>query len=377
MKKTSLFEEFKASMKPKIKELKFMLDRVSRSPLSIIGASMVLFFATIAILAPVLAPPFPSWDVAKLPDPYFIPRAGYKPEPSLPSPQYPFGLTEGSYDLYYGCVWGTITAWRVGIYVVGINIIIAIIVGSISGYYGGIVDEALMRFTDIILAFPGLILAMAFIAALPSTLTFELVHLAWILLIIFAPITLINLIRRQRRPASIFGAITIICIIGITILPGDISSFKLINLKLMQLDKVLTALVLVGWPSYTRLLRGEVLRVKNEDYIEAAKAAGCSDLRIIVKHLLPNSIYPLLIAATLDIGAIVLTAAALSFLGLGSESGYADWGRLVQESTNYVTSTTYWHTYLIPGVFIVGFCLSWNLLGDALRDIFDPTLRRR
>jgi len=302
--------EFKKGIPPTVKELKFTLNRVKKSPLSIVGAAIVIFYAVVAILAPVLAP-----QVTR--DPYEMPHEGWSPVPRPPSPDHIFGTTTQQYDIYYGCIWGTRTAFRVGFMVVGIALLIGLLLGSISGYYGGIVDELLMRFTDIIYAFPGLILAMAIVVALGR-----------------------------------------------------------------GLDNVLLALVLVAWPTYARVTRGEVLKIKQEDYVEASKAAGCSDFRVIVRHILPNSIYPILIMASLDIGAIVLTAAALSFLGLGSGSAYADWGQLVANSRDYITGSwgnpfAYVHAFMIPSMFIFTFCLGWNLLGDALRDILDPTIRRK
>jgi peptide/nickel transport system permease protein len=296
---------------PRIKELKFTLKRIKETPLSLVGLAIIIFFTIIAIAAPVLAPPRFGRD------PYIIPRYGYFPEPQPPSPEHPFGTTEGQYDLYYGVIWGTRTAYRIGILVVSVSALIGIIIGSLAGYYKGIVDEILMRLTDIILAFPGLILAMALVVA--------------------------------------FG-------------PG--------------LNSITLALILVGWPTYARLIRGEFLRITSEDFVEAAKAIGCSDFRIIVKHVLPNAIFPLLVVASLDVGAVVITAAALSFLGLGAPEGYADWGQLIALSRNWITGTTdnpfaYWHTYTIPGLFLFFFVMGWNLLGDAFRDILDPMIRRR
>ncbi|MEM1550450.1 MAG: ABC transporter permease [Thermoproteota archaeon] len=296
---------------PRIRELKFILKRIRENPLSLAGLAIIIFFTIVAIAAPVLAPPRHGRD------PYIIPRAGYFPEPQPPSPEYPFGTTEGQYDLYYGVIWGTRTAYRIGVLVVAISALIGIIVGSLAGYYKGAVDEVLMRLTDIILAFPGLILAMALVVA--------------------------------------FG-------------PG--------------LDSITLALILVGWPTYARLIRGEFLKITSEDFVEAAKAIGCSDFRIIVRHILPNAIFPLLIVASLDIGSIVITAAALSFLGLGAPEGYADWGQLISLSRNWITGTVdnpfaYWHVYTIPGLFLFLFVMGWNLLGDAFRDILDPMIRRR
>ncbi len=307
--------EFKKAMLPTMREFKFMMKRVKKSPLSIIGITILAFYAVVALLAPVLAPPVKD-------DPYLMPRdkeyfKKYGVTPVPPNEKHIFGTAYEQYDLFYGCMWGTRTAFRIGFMVVGISLIIGVSIGIVAGYYGGVVDELLMRFTDIIYAFPGLILAMAIVIAFGRSLT-----------------------------------------------------------------NVLLALVIVGWPTYTRVIRSEILKVKEEDYVEAAKAVGCSDLRVMVKHILPNSVYSVLIMASLNIGAIVLTAAALSFLGLGATTDFADWGQLINTSQPYIMGTVadpfaYWHTYTIPGLFIFIFVLGWNLLGDAFRDILDPTIRRR
>jgi len=156
----------------------------------------------------------------------------------------------------------------------------------------------------------------------------------------------------------------------------------LVPMGIQRLDAVMLAFVLVGWPSYTRVIRGEVLRIKNEDYVEAAKSIGCSDFRVMLRHILPNSIYPIIIMASLDIGTIVLGVAALTFIGLGAPEGWADWGQLIAYSRNFIYGKPdnpygYWYTFVIPGLFISLFTLGWNLLGDAFRDILDPTIRRK
>ena len=314
----SRLKEITAEIQPTIRELKFSLSRLKKSPLSIVGFSIIMFFVLIAILAPVIAPPgHPTQGN----NPYRMPQDGWSMVPRPPSEQHPFGTTRAQYDLYYGCIWGTRNAFYVGIWVTFSALAVGLAVGILAGYYGGIIDELMMRFTDIILAFPGLILAMAMVAVLVPT--------------------------------------------GVS-----------------RVDAVLLALVLVGWPGYTRVIRGEVLRVKTEDYVEAAKAVGCSDFRVIFKHVVPNSIYPILIMASLDIGSIVLTVAALSFLGLGPQEGTADWGQIINFSKDYImghptNKFLYWYTFTLPGLFIFTFVLGWNLLGDALRDILDPTLRRK
>ncbi len=312
------FQRFRTEMQPRMKELRFTLKLVRKSPLSMIGSGVILFFVILGALAPVLAPP---GDMSQAGDPFMMPKDGIKLIPQPPSPKHPFGTMEGQYDIYYGCIWGTLTAFRIGLSVIGGSLIIGLVIGILAGYYGGWIDELLMRFTDIILAFPGLILAMALVVVL-------------------------------------------------------------VPLGIERLDAVMLAMVLVGWPGYSRLIRGEILRVKNEDYVEAAKSVGCSDLRIISRHVLPNSVYSVLIVSTLDIGTMVLFAAALSFLGLGAKPGYSDWGQIISLSRNWIYGSPqnpyqYWYTFIIPGLFISFFVLGWNLLGDALRDIFDPTLRRK
>ncbi|MEM2913986.1 MAG: hypothetical protein QXH91_01100 [Candidatus Bathyarchaeia archaeon] len=174
------FEELKISMRPMMDELKFSLRRLRKSPLSIAGIIIILIFVFIAVFAPVLAPPIDPRD------PYTIWRDGFYPDPRPPgspvidsyivergwSVHY-FGTTGGEIgqlDIYYGCIWGARTAFRVGLLVVVIALIIGLLTGCLAGYYGGIIDEVLMRFTDIILAFPGLVLSMPYFCSFTSTL---------------------------------------------------------------------------------------------------------------------------------------------------------------------------------------------------------------
>jgi peptide/nickel transport system permease protein len=314
----AVLEKERIEMQPRIKEIKFTLKLVRKSSLSIVGASIVGFYVFMALFAPILAPPgSPSQGG----DPMQMPHVGMSQIPVAPSAQHPFGTMQGQYDIYYGVIWGARSALRIGVYVAGGSLVIGLVIGILAAYYGGWMDEVLMRLTDVVLAFPGLILSMALIVVL---------------------------------------------------VPNGFA----------RLDAVMLSLVIVGWPGYARLIRGEILRIKNEDYVEAAKSVGCSDLRVIGSHVLPNSIFPVLIVFTLDLGTIVLAAAALSFLGLGATLGYADWGQIIALSQNWIYANpgapfAYWFTFIIPGIFISMFVLGWNLLGDALRDILDPTLRRK
>lgn len=292
--------------------LGFMFYQLRRNPLSIIGITLILAFILTAVLAPVIAPPPEGHR-----NDYQIPRSGFSPTPTPPSSEHPFGTTEGQYDILYGVIWGTRSAFRVGVLVVGSVLVLGIVLGSVAGYFGGLVDEVIMRVTDVFMAFPALILAMAITVALGPSL-----------------------------------------------------------------NSVTLALTAVSWPSYTRLIRGDILAVREEDYVEAARGVGSSHFRIIVRHILPNSIYPTLVMASLDIGAVVLSAAALSFLGLGAPEGYADWGQMIGYARNWIVGPpgdpmAYWYAVVIPGLFILFFVLGWNLLGDAFRDILDPRLGKR
>jgi len=291
---------------------RLMARQLARNPLSLMGIIIIVIFIIIAIFAPLIAPA-PEGHL----NPYMIPRDGYVATPQPPSQNHIFGTTEGQYDIFYGVIWGARSAFRVALVVISITLLVGITLGSLAGYFGGVLDEIIMRITDIFLAFPTLILAMAIVAAMGPSLR-----------------------------------------------------------------SVMIALTAVWWPSYARLIRGDILQVREEDYIEASRGLGASSGRVIVRHVLPNAIYPCLIMASLDIGAVVLSAAALSFLGLGVPEGYADWGQLTSFARNWMVGPPgnpfkYWYAVITPGAFILFFVLGWNLLGDAFRDILDPRLARR
>jgi len=225
-----------------------------------------------------------------------------------------FGMIDGR-DIFYGVVWGTRTAFKIGLIVTIFSTIIGLIIGSISGYYGGWVDEVLMRITDVFLSLPFLV-----------------------------------------------AAIVITTILG------------------TGLDKVMIAMIIFGWMGTARLIRGNILQVKEEQYILAAKALGVKDFFIIMRHVIPNTIFPVVIQASMRMGSLVITAAALSFLGLGAPTGYADWGSLLNYSRDWILGAQgevfkYWFALIYPGIAMVLFVLAWNLLGDALRDTFDPRLK--
>ncbi len=296
---------------PRLREFKFTLRRIFGNPSAIIGFTLLLFFAGVALFAPQIAPPKYAHN------PYMMPHKGFSPTPKPPSETNIFGTTSGQYDIFYGAVWGTRTAFKIGLFVVGIAVLIGVSLGAVSGYYGGIVDEILMRITDVMWAIPTLVLAMAIVVA--------------------------------------FGR---------------------------GLDKIMIALALIQWRWYVRVIRSEILTLRDQDFVQAAKIMGVSDLKIILRHILPNSIYPILIMASMDMGSMVITVSFMSFVGLGAPKGFSDWGQMVALARNYIVGPPddplkFWYTIVIPGGCIVLFVLAWNLIGDALRDAFDPKLRRR
>jgi peptide/nickel transport system permease protein len=314
----------KKNMAPRLREWRFSLFLMRKSPLAVVGLVIVIAFLVIAIMAPVLAPPYDADD------PTYIPRDWQTPKPpgaetTVRVDGEPtnwtmiFGSGKLGIDIYYGVIWGTQTSIYISVLVVAIAAIVGIVLGAIAGYFGGVVDELLMRITDVFLSIPGLILAMAVAAVLSRSL-----------------------------------------------------------------ENIMLALIVVWWPPYARLVRGQVLSIRENTYVEAAKAVGSKKSRILFNHVVPNSLAPMLVAATMDLGVVVLVAAGLSFIGFGVPAGTAEWGKLISDGQEMFLSKFYyqgvaynpWWMWVFPGIFIFLFVMGFNLFGDGLRDILDPRLRR-
>jgi peptide/nickel transport system permease protein len=223
----------------------------------------------------------------------------------FPTPDHPLGADRLGRDMLSRVIMGARPALIVPIGVVLFAVLIGAPLGAIAGYKGGWVDEVIMRITDLFLAFPSLLLAMAIASAL----------------------------GRGLQNAAI-------------------------------------ALVVSWWPWYTRLVRGVTISLRERYFIEAAQATGVRDSVIILRHILPNTISPILVQATVDLGTVILAMGGLAFLGLGTQPPSPDWGLMVSEGRDFILKQ--WWISTFPGLAIFVVVLAFNLLGDTLRDIFDP-----
>jgi peptide/nickel transport system permease protein len=265
------------------------------NPLMAIGAGLAVLLLVVAIFAPVLSPHPTDAGTATHPTQALL----------APSADHPFGTDHVGRDILTRVLYGARTSLRIAALVLVLAALVGVPLGIAAGYFGGWIDDVIMRVTDVFLAFPALLLSLALAAVLTPSV----------------------------------GNATL-------------------------------AIAVTWWPWYARLARGAATQVAGRGYIESARALGVSPLRILGRHVLPNATTPVLVQMSLDVGGIILTAAALSFLGLGAQDPTPEWGLMVSQGQGYLN--TQWWFPVFPGVAIVIAALAFNLLGDGLRQALDP-----
>ena len=275
---------------------RYFIKRFSReSPLNVVALGLIVVFFFICIFGTLLAPYDPL-------------RPAIQDKLVGPSSAHLLGTDELGRDVLSRVMAGARISLGIATLILIIAIPVGTLVGVFAGYYGGLIDEVLMRVTDIFLAFPAIILAMAIAAALGP-----------------------------------------------------------------NLRNTVIALTLVYWPWYARLIRGQVLQIKERDYVDAGRAIGVGTPRLIMRHILPNAVAPIIIQATIDVGFAVLATAGLSFIGLGAQPPSPEWGAMISNSRTYFREA--WWYFTFPGVALTLTVIGFNLLGDGLRDYFDPRTR--
>jgi peptide/nickel transport system permease protein len=270
-----------------------------RDRIAMLSITVLVLMVLVAIFAPWLTP-YPDQGRG-------TPNIATKLQP--PSTDHPFGTDPLGRDMLARVMFGARTALIAGITIQVVATLFGTVLGAVAGYFGGWVDEAIMRITDVFLAFPPLLLAMTI--------------------------------------ASV----------------GEPS-----------LRNTILAITLTWWPWYTRLVRGQVMSVREREYVKAARGVGVSDLKIIFRHVLPNVMTPILVQSTLDLGAAILTVSALSFVGLGVPPPTADWGAMVNEGRIYIQNGRWW-VPTFPGLALFMTIMAFNLLGDGIQLAANPKAR--
>lgn len=270
--------------------------RLARDRLALLGLVILVMMALVAISAPVVARH----------DPVEIDPVNKLERPTL---EYLMGTDNLGRSIWARVVWGARLTLGTATLAMVMILLIGVVVGLVAGFYGGQVDNVIMRVVDVVLAFPSLILALAI--------------------------------------AGMLGP-------------------SLVN--------VLIGIVLVGWATYARVVRGMVLSVREKEYIEAARALGIPPRQLATRHILPNVISPVVVLASLDMGGLLLSISALSFLGLGAQAPEPEWGRMLNDARPFMQIAP--HTMIFPGLAIFLSVMAFNLLGDGLRDALDPQGRK-
>lgn len=272
------------------------MQRFARNKSALVGLSLVLILVVLAVLAPWLSP-------------YSYEKIDIINAFAKPSVAHPFGTDDLGRDILSRMMYGGRYSLSIGIFSVVISAVFGIFAGSVAGYFGGQIDNIIMRLIDILQSFPQILLAIVISAALGT-----------------------------------------------------------------GYDKCIIALGISGIPVFTRMMRANILTIRSMEYIEAATSINCRDSRIIMKHIIPNAFSPLIVQISLSLAYSVLSAASLSFIGLGVQPPNPEWGAMLSAGRNYITN--YPHMVLFPGLYIMICVLAFNIIGDALRDALDPKLRK-
>ncbi|MGE0103890.1 MAG: ABC transporter permease [Blastocatellales bacterium] len=268
-----------------------------------IGLIIIVLFFIVAIFAPLIAPYDPVAQKQ---------FTGDQPieERLRPTTEHPFGLDDLGRDVLSRVIYGARISMQVGVLVVFISALIGIVIGSVSGYYGGWVDRFFSGFLfNVFMAFPSILLAIAMVAFLGPSIR--------------------NLIM---------------------------------------------ALSVIGWVGYARLMRGQVLKVREYDFVTAARAVGAGDLRILARHILPNAVQPIIVQASLGMAGAVLSEASLSFLGLGVQPPTPSWGVMLNDARSFLNVAP--HLLIFPGLTVMLTVMAFNFVGDSLREMLDPKQKR-
>ena len=270
-----------------------------KDKLAVVGLVIIVVTIAVAVLAPHIAP-YPAQGLGD---------SNLKERFQAPSTHHLMGTDNQGRDILSRVIYGARIPLIISFTVTAVIVIIGVPLGGIAGYYGGRVDEVVMRITDVFLAFPSLILAITFVAFLGASIR-----------------------------------------------------------------NVMIAIVVSWWPWYTRLVRGVAVSLRERPYVEAARTMGVRNLTIIWRHILPNAFGPVIVQMTLDIGTVILAAAALSFIGLGAQAPTAEWGLMISEGKDYILQQWWIGTFAGLAIFIL--VLAFNFVGDGLRDVLDPRSKR-
>jgi peptide/nickel transport system permease protein len=282
------------------REVQIILRLIVTNPLSLVGLAIIVIFVLVGIVGPYIAP-YPK-QAEGAPD--------LVHQLLSPNWQFLFGTDELGRDIFSRIIFGARISLVTSASVVASAVVIGMPLGAVAGYYGERLSAVIMRITDMFLAFPPLLLALAVAATLGGSM---------------------------------------------------------INAVL--------ALIVTWWPWYTRLAYSQALATRNLPYVDAARAIGVGDPVIVVRHILPATVAPILVQATLDLGSAIIAVASLSFLGLGAQPPTPDWGLMVNTGKTYFLQHWWYATF--PGLAILILVLGFNLLGDAIREAIDPKLSRR